>query len=604
MASKPPASEPPRRFAPLRLRAPSPAGGAGLLFLLALLLGLLGGPAAPPTALLARVGVGFFLPGLGAALFTGPLAERLGGRLTLRRSFLLAILSTLLVVPVIALWRLGAGLLPADQWVGVAAAVILAQGPVLWFRHMSLYGLSNPSHGASLAPALLQPILALAGLFILVGPRIPLLVASAAILLLGFLCSALLLRAADRPLRREFQVSGVGLIRPLLEHVASRDPGATRQLEEFFGRKAIPADVRVAMIRFRSERGPVATIALPTVHPGPFAAVGASDLPRKIAEGLGSDAGVVLVPHTPCNHDLDLPSEAEVDRIRRALGEVAGRMRSEPAPSVSPLLSPRVGSLVRVQAIGAVRLVLFSQAPAPSDDIDYAIVDPYYERSFRSDGPLLAFIDAHNSYAGDAGDLTYGSPAHRTLGADLEAAMALAESSARPGPLRAGAAVRSGYSVRAHGIGPEGIRALVLEAAGQRTAYVLIDGNNLLQGFRATIQAALVGLVEASEVMTTDNHVVHEVDGSVNALGERFEAPALAGEVRAVVEEALAGLTEVTVEHGRAEVRDVRVLGPAWTARLLTSLGDTMSVFAHAALTTFLLLLTSSLLVLAVVLGR
>lgn len=560
---------------------------------------LLLGTTSPIDALGVGVGV-FLLPALLAGASTGPVAGALGGRIVPPRSFLLAFLGLLLASPFLVGWRVLVAIVPSGELPPLLWIVLLSLGPALWFRHLTLFGVSNPDHLRTLPASLLQPVFALVASAVLISAPTPATLAGAfAFLLLGFLTSVLLLRAADRPLRREFDTSGVGLIRPLLEHVASRDPQATRRLEEFFGRHAIEADLRVTLIEFRSGTGTHATVALPTVHPGPFAAVGASDLPRKIDEAMGPRAGLVFVPHTPCNHDLDLPSEAEVDRVRAALRTLSGALAPAARERSSPLVAPRPGTLARAQVLGDAVLVLISQAPAPSDDIDYAVVDPLYDRSYAGEHPVLAFIDAHNCYLNDLGDLTYGSPTHKQLVRDIDAAVAGALAAAVTGPVRIGVGHRGGYSVAEHGIGPEGIRALVVDGAGGRTAYVLIDGNNLASGMREPVLAALAGLVDASEVMTTDNHVVHEVDGGINTVGERYPAEALARDVRGVVEAAVADLGEVTVRAGRADVPGVRVLGPGWTARLLTSLGDTLSVFGNAAVTTFLLLVTSSVIVLA-----
>jgi hypothetical protein len=65
-----------------------------------------------------------------------------------------------------------------------------------------------------------------------------------------------------------------------------------------------------------------------------------------------------------------------------------------------------------------------------------------------------------------------------------------------------------------------------------------------------------------------------------------------------VVEAAVQDLSPVTVRFGEQEVTDVPVLGPGYTTRLLTSLGDTLSMFTHMFAATLLLLLTSSLVVL------
>jgi predicted neutral ceramidase superfamily lipid hydrolase len=115
---------------------------------------------------------------------------------------------------------------------------------------------------------------------------------------------------------------------------------------------------------------------------------------------------------------------------------------------------------------------------------------------------------------------------------------------------------------------------------------------------RQPILDQLKGLVDAAEVMTTDNHVVHEVDGTINSLGERYPVERIAADVRAVVVSAVADLAPAEVRVGTREIPDVPVLGPAWTARLLTSLGDTVSMFANALLITFLLLVAGSLVIL------
>ncbi|HEV2316725.1 MAG TPA: DUF2070 family protein [Thermoplasmata archaeon] len=587
------------RFSGIFFRAPSVP--LALLYItgLSLVLGILAeGFGAPESLLLVGFGV-FFLAAVVAGFLTGPLARALGGKLPLGRSLLLAAIVLVLAVPFLAFWRGLVDLLPGVAVPGLAWVIIVAQGPAVWFRHLSLFGVSNPAHSRSLPASLIQPLVVLGAFFVLYPPDVAQLLASGLILLLGFLTSALLLRAADRPLRREFDTSGVGLIRPLLDHVSSRDPQATQQLEEFFGRHAIVADLRVTLVAFRRGSETVATLALPTVHPGPFAAVGASDLPRKIREALGPESGTVFVPHTPCNHDLDLPSEAELRRVTDALRVLRSELRPAAVARASPLVSPREGSLARVQLLGDTAVVLISQAPAPSDDIDYAVVDPLYGRTYSGETPTVAFVDAHNCYWNDEGDLTYGSPTHRALVGDIENGITAALHAARPGTIRVGTARRTGYSVATHGIGPEGIAALVVEAGGATTAYVLIDGNNLLMGMREKILDGLKGGVDAAEVLTTDNHVVHEVDGGINSVGERYAVDALRRDVSEVVQAARATLAPVTVASGTREVPGVKVLGPAWTARLLTSLGDTLSVFGNAALTTFLLLVTSSVVVVA-----
>lgn len=576
-------------------RAPSAPVVVGLLALAALAAAAL---VAPPFGrrYLEEFAFVFAGPALIAGFATTPLVSVFGGRFELRRSLLLACLTLVIEVPLAAAWR-GSELLWASIVPPVALLVPFLAGPTFWFRHLSLFGVSRSSHARMLPASLLQPVLFLLGAFVLAPPTVRVLAATAAFLLLSFVCALAVLSASDRPIRREFQSSGVALIRPLLDHVGERDPEATRRLESFFLRGNVLADIRVDLFAFDRNGKTHATLALPTVHPGPFAALGSSDLPRKLEQFLAPDGGTVIVPHTPSDHDLDLPSEAEVERVGAACRELLAGLAT-PCPSLAgPLVSPYDGSLARAQIVGGVALVLVSQAPAPTDDIAFSVADRIVRDLVREDGLPVVLIDAHNSYIEGEGDIAYGSPAAAKLVADARAAIAAARAVARPGPVEIGVAVRSGYSIGRDGIGPQGMRALAVRAGGTTTGYVLIDGNNLVVGERAPILEGLLGAVDAAEVMTTDNHVVHEVDGGINPVGERYPRASLVADARAVLDAAVADLAPTTVRFGTKAVPEVKVLGPGYTARLLTSLGDTLAMFTHMFPASFLLLLTSSLVV-------
>ena len=58
-------------------------------------------------------------------------------------------------------------------------------------------------------------------------------------------------------------------------------------------------------------------------------------------------------------------------------------------------------------------------------------------------------------------------------------------------------------------MGAGGITAIVVEVENQKTAYVVIDGNNMMPGLREKILTWLAALgFEESEVFTTDTHTV------------------------------------------------------------------------------------------------
>ncbi|MGA8275852.1 MAG: DUF2070 family protein [Thermoplasmata archaeon] len=536
----------------------------------------------------------FALPAFIAAGVTGPLSNVLGGRFEFHRSCFLALSVLLIELPLAAVWRLGLTVVPAST-PGVVFLAAFLVGPALWFRQLSLFGIARPSHVRVLPVALLQPVLYSFAVLVLLPASLAEIAAMVVCGLIGLGCALALVRAADRPLRREFQSSGVSLIRPLLDHVGRRDPGATSALEAFFLKFAQPADLRVSLLGFERGGRAYATVALPTVHPGPFAALGASDLPRKMAQELGPDAGTVLVPHTPSDHDLDLPSEAELARV----GDAARSLLHDLGPTLparsSPLVAPYENSFARAQLLGNVALVVVSRAPNPTDDIAFGVADRIVREIGAAGGPRIALIDAHNSYVEGQGDITYGTPAAEKLLQDAKAAVQAAVAAGQDGPIEVGVGVRSGYTIGRDGIGPHGIRALVVRTGGLTTAYVLIDGNNLVQGRRGPIVDALEKIVDAAEVMTTDNHVVHEVDGGINPVGERLGLEALVAGATEAVKAAMKDLGPTQVRFGTRDVPAVRVLGPGFTARLLTSLGDTLSMFTYMFAATFLLLLTGSL---------
>ncbi len=584
-------------------RAPPPWLAALLLIPVSLLLAVaVGWPGSSLTELGAGFLLVFLLPALLAALLTTPIATALGGRLEWRRAALLALSVLLLELPLAAGGRLAFDAFPR-YLPAVAMLPLFLQGPATWFRHMTLYGVSRSSHRASFVPTLIQPVAAIAGVLALYGPTLSLLLAGAVFVVLGGLCAALLLRAADRPLRREFRTSGVALIRPMLDHVNNRDPTATRELEEFFSRFSIPANLSVRLLTFPDRDRVRASIALPTVHPGPFASLGASDLPRKVAERLGPAAGTVFVPHTPCDHDLDLPSRAEMDRVAdacRSLFDGLGPTGEVAPVRASPLVTPYEGSLARAQILGETALVLVTQAPEPTDDIAFSVADRAGREAAARSGLRVALIDAHNSYIKDQGDISYGTPIAERLIRDVTAAVEAAQAEAQVGSLEIGTSARTHYRIGPDGIGPLGIRALVTRTAGSTAAYLLIDGNNLLVGMRDPMVRSLERLVDLAEVLTTDNHVVHEVDGGINPVGERASLERLSSEAAELVREALQDLAPVGVRTGSVDLPGVPVLVPSFTARLLTSLSDTVAIFSNALISTFLLLLAVSTAVLLV----
>lgn len=539
----------------------------------------------------------FLVPSVLGGLLTGPLAHALGGKFSPRRSFFLSVAGLAIVAGMLVLWRLVsffAGPYPVE------GPLLLGFGLSLWFREITLIALSHRAHARSLPAGLVFPVVGMAMVVLLLGASAASIGESVVFLLFAFGAAEALLRATDRPMQREFGEGSVSLLRPLMEHMSDRDPAASARMERFFDGISTHGDLDVGVLAFRAgEKVPLALVAA-SVHPGPFAELGSSDFPTKLASSLrGSVAAEVMVPHAPSTHAQDIPTAAEVARVVEATRKLVASAVPGPA-RYSPMVSPRESSTARAQVFGESALVLLTQAPEPTDDIDYALGEMIREEGRRMGFAQVLVLDGHNSFAENRGDVPFGSPAGFRLLEDAKAAMQLALRSTREGTLRIGVAHRTGFNPEHDGMGDEGLLVAVFDAAGSRSALALFDANNLLRGFRDPMKKALeeeVGGV--GEVMTTDNHVVHEVQGGTNTLGERRGLSHLERDVREVAREAVAKLAPVQVGAAETKVKEVRVLGPGVVTRLMTSLADSFALFWLFFLASFSLAALSGALLLA-----
>jgi putative membrane protein len=127
------------------------------------------------------------------------------------------------------------------------------------------------------------------------------------------------------------------------------------------------------------------------------------------------------------------------------------------------------------------------------------------------------------------------------------------------------------------GIGPLGIRTAVFEVDGQRTAYVLVDGNNMEPGLRDRLVGTLVDArVDEAEVLTTDTHTVNTVEAE-NQVGAAIDHDELEVLVTDLVETAIEDLEPV--EAGMATERtEVRVFGNDRTESLASHANAMLSM--------------------------
>jgi putative membrane protein len=531
----------------------------------------------------------FFIgvPTIVAAFGTSGVDRFVGGTLTPNRSSLLALVCEILIVAIVTL----AAIISVFTGLGqrfVFDALVVALASVFAFRLLVVMAVSRSSLLVAAIPASIQTLAAAVLLFIYSGTltflsaggpildaylmpylaradRAPSELSSVSpdhFLLLGLTCAVYALGVyvfivvVDRPWRRSLGVSVLDFLRGFIGHIAE----GTDELEEFFEQLGEKAIVPVTVLAFRSSVGEKARFILPMIHPGPMGEIGGGNFPERVA--TRSD-GLAFPPHATAGHDFNLVTEREVDTILEAADAAHDRIEYGSVATQSVQVQSGEAKMLG-QAFGDDALLVSTYAPEFADDVEYAVgLSAAAEaRTAGLDDVLL--VDAHNSNNGlDGPDLGHVTPGSKRSFDMITAAGLAGEhlSAAARGDLSMGVAWDRTEWEPTDGIGPLGIRVAVTEVAGQRTAYVLIDGNNMEPGLRDAIVADLTEgeepLVDVAEAMTTDTHIVNtvEADNQVGAAIDQGElrrlVADLAREAIRDVEPVEAGMaverTEVTV---------------------------------------------------------
>jgi putative membrane protein len=287
--------------------------------------------------------------------------------------------------------------------------------------------------------------------------------------------------------------------------------------------------------------------------------IGGGNLPQRIAE---ASSGLAFPPHATAGHDFNLVTEREVDTLIDAAADAYDSI--EYTDTATPAVRTQEGEAKLLgQAFDDDALLVSTFAPEFADDIEYAVgLSAAAEARVEGlDDVLLA--DAHNCNNGLQGDdLGHVYPGSERSFQMIQAAGAAARdlAAADDEPLSLGVAWDRTTWRPADGIGPLGVRVAVAEVGDQRTAYVLVDGNNMDPGLREELLDALAAEgVDRAEIMTTDTHIVNTVE-STNQVGAAIDWDDLTGLVADLAADAIDDLEPV--EAGMASERaEVTVFG-------------------------------------------
>jgi len=483
----------------------------------------------------------YLIPALAALALTPWLARRFSGKLDLGWSGLTAalglIISIFISLSPILLFRFSFPLFFA-----VSLALVFA------FRMLLLAAVVDFHLRRVVIPALLHSGIAVIGAASFLGLQF---VQISILLHISFAIGVyLFIIVVERPMKANFKVGPLELVNAFLSHLSE----GSRKLDDFFrsiGESVVVPQVSLVMQREGKEE---IFVTIPNVHPGPLGEIGGSNLP-KILHGMFGNASMVF--HGSASHDFNPVDEVEVGKVGDAV--LAARPRSCSNNGCTPSARYRCGSVdVLAQAFGDTVLAIATRSPLVTEDLDFALgfsIMKTGERYF----PHVGFIDAHNCMDTLADGVYSGTELGMEYLGAAESAFA-ATARKEQVPFSAGYAHRKLPFSRQEGFGDLGVQVLVVNAGGQKTAYVLFDGNNMQTGTRDEIRTRLLGIVDECEVTTTDTHVVNTISGR-NQVGLRVSVDTFYPLVEEAVREALADAAPARTAGSTAWCRGIVVFG-------------------------------------------
>jgi len=544
------------------------------------------------------------LPTIVAGLLTATIDRALGGNLTPDRSTLLALTAELVVVSVL----LVAGAVAVFTEFGqrlVFDALLVALAAIFGLRLLVIMALSTRSAILAAVPASVQTGTAAILLFVYSGVMtyfdvggplahrvlarpgeapaelarhvVPMDFALLAVMCVlhgaavwGFLA------VVDVPWRRSLGVSIFDFLRGFIGHLAE----GTHELETFFEQIGEEALVPVTVFSARRADGSEkARFVLPMLHPGPMGDIGGGSLPTRLArdaEGLG------FPPHATAGHDFNLVTEREVETVTSAVRDVANDIEYASRGTRSARVTTGEATLTG-QRVGDGALLVGTFSPGCTDDVLYSVGLTARTAAAGAGLEDVLLVDAHNCNDGLTGsDLGHVVPGSQRSFDLIDGAERLGEelASADLAPVELGVAWDETPWEPRDGIGPLGVRVAVFEVDGQRTAYVLIDGNNMEPGLRDRIVTA-IDAVDRAEVMTTDTHVVNTVEAE-NQVGGNLQDDDLLALIEDLVAEAIADTEPVDVGMA-TETVEVTVFGNDRTETLASHANVVVSMGAPLA---------------------
>ncbi len=485
--------------------------------------------------------------------------------LNFRRLIGLEILSWVLLIVALPLGAIAgtAASNPAFWAAGFFAVVALS----LPIRFLTIASISPLASWKKFVASALPPILSIR-FFSIVGPSVGLtnvdsglIIHGTAAVLVGIVLSAAgvsrIIRNVEHSGTEEVRDSPMTLFRAFLQHWLKSDP---EPLEKRLGALGTQGTIEGSILGFSGAKGAVGCVVVSNFHPGPYRDLGSAGLPSKLKLSIErSKGGIAQVPHGISNHQLNIVSQTDVQRvIDRAVEEYP---TATPIHESSAMVRSTVDEAkVSGQVFGNLAFLTLTLSPTDMEDLPSEVAQEI-EREAQARGLTAIVADAHNSLSNQTSITS--EQARKLVEASVKVLDQLAL--ARRSPFRAGSAADPLEEFRLEeGIGPGGLSSLVVRSGNQIVAYLTIDGNNMHTRVREAILEDLetIGVADG-EIMTTDTHLVTGLVRSslgYYPVGAHLDVGLLTRKVRETVQRAMASMEESTAGFSKFSI-EVRVLG-------------------------------------------
>jgi putative membrane protein len=536
--------------------------------------------------------IGFLIFGamsIMAGALTTTLVNMLEGKfIKMKQSMFLALLSMVIVA---IIYLIGSLVSHLTFYSFTIDALIYGCAIIFAFRTMILWSTKNVRLLASVIIALIQPALILSMVMVIVfltSITTNLGEFSVIAVLLKIVIASLILVVAifsfvvviESPMRKNLGVGGLELLSLFISHVSE----GSQAMEGAFEDMGEPIKTIVGILSFKGKNGAKAIFLSPSVHPGPVGEIGGGNMPTILGKRFNT---FTMVSHGPSTHDFNPVASKEIDKIETTVKNALKDMNYSDSAGFFQR-TKNENAKIGYQYFGDDLVLLVTFSPVGFDDIDFGVGLAVMNAAKTRGAKNVLMVDCHNSFLADSRIL----PGHKEV-FQLLGAVDKIEKPTNQENIRVGCHFDPMDNfTKEQGIGQSGVKIMVVEVGDkQKTAYILLDSNNMVIGFREKILNAVKGLgVDHAEVMTTDTHYVNTLSGGHNPVGKKMQEKIIETILKAT-KIAIKDLESVQVGFKIAEIDDIKTLGPTHATELVTTISSIIAVSKVFAPLVFILAL-------------